>query len=208
MAPPCCRLLAAVLFFPAVARAQAIGGIVRGADGQPLWGVGVFVPGDSGKPLARHDTQRDGTFILALPRPGRYQLRFAVASNALLVGDSITVEGDDFVQREFRLIVPPDPVYWEHQVEKPAVPAPGNKGPRYPLELKQAGIQGGIVAEFVIDTTGRVRRDTFRVIRATHAGFVVPVRTALEEMRFLPAERAGRRVAQLAVQPFLFELTF
>jgi periplasmic protein TonB len=64
-----------------------------------------------------------------------------------------------------------------------------------------------VLAPFFVDTTGRMRPGSFRVLRATDLGFVPAVRDAVRTMRFLPAERGGRKVAQLVQQPFEFELT-
>jgi TonB family protein len=191
---------------PAALRAQAIGGIVRDQAGHALWAVGVSIPADSGKPLAHQDTQRDGTFTLLVPRAGTYRLRFSVAVGVSLESDTIRVGADDFVQREFRVPVPPDAVYYEFQVQKPAVPAPGNTGPLYPQELKAQGVEGGVLAQFIVDTTGRVRPGSFHVLRLTHSEFAAAVAAALPRMRFIPAERDGRKVPQLAQQPFQFEL--
>ena len=97
---------------------------------------------------------------------------------------------------------------FEFQVTKPVVPAPGNTGPRYPEELKKANVEGIVLAQFIVDTTGSVRRGSFKALRATDLRFVEAVRTALAGMRFLPAEVNGRKVAQLVQQPFQFQLMF
>jgi protein TonB len=79
-------------------------------------------------------------------------------------------------------------------VQQPAVPAPGDTGQLYPRELEAQGVEGGVLAQFVIDTTGRVRPGSFRVLRLTRAEFAAAVAAALPRMRFLPAERDGRKV--------------
>jgi protein TonB len=99
-----------------------------------------------------------------------------------------------------------DQPYFDFQVEKPAASAPGSPGPRYPDILRSGGVEGEVLAQFVVDTTGRVEVATFRVLRSTHALFEQAVRSSLPNMRFLPAEVSGRKVKQLVQQPFVFNL--
>jgi hypothetical protein len=44
------------------------------------------------------------------------------------------------------------------------------------------------------------------VVRATHEIFVIAVRNALPNMRFVPAEVRGRKVRQLVQEPFVFAI--
>ncbi len=100
-----------------------------------------------------------------------------------------------------------DAVMFEFQVEKQAAAAPGSPGPTYPEMLKQAGIEGQVLASFVVDTTGRADMSTFKVITSTHEQFTQAVRRALPQMRFLPAEVGNKKVKQLVQQPFGFAIT-
>jgi periplasmic protein TonB len=100
-----------------------------------------------------------------------------------------------------------DQPYFEFQVEKPVVPAPGNTGPRYPEMLKSANVEGTVLAQFVVDTTGRVEAGSFKVLKSDHDLFTNSVKSALGNMKFLPAEVGGRKVKQLVQQPFQFQLT-
>lgn len=100
-----------------------------------------------------------------------------------------------------------DQPYFDFQVEKPVAPIPGSGSPRYPDILRSASVEGQVVAQFVVDTTGRVEVATFKVITSTHDLFASAVRQALPAMRFLPAEVGGRKVKQLVQQPFVFNLT-
>jgi TonB family protein len=95
--------------------------------------------------------------------------------------------------------------YYEFQVEKPVV-ALNTAAPSYPAALQAQGVTGRVVAQFVVDETGRVDVGTFRVIESSHELFSSAVRAALPRMRFQPAEIAGRRVKQLVQQPFVFQL--
>ena len=100
-----------------------------------------------------------------------------------------------------------DAVMFEFQVATRAAAAPGSPGPTYPEMLKQAGIEGQVLASFVVDTTGRADMSTFKVITSTHEQFTQAVRRALPQMRFLPAEVGNKKVKQLVQQPFGFAIT-
>jgi protein TonB len=97
-------------------------------------------------------------------------------------------------------------IYLESQVEKPVMPLQGSASPRYPEVLKAAGIQGEVIAAFVVDTTGRADPASFKVVTATNDLFGAAVRTALPGMRFLPAEIGGKKVKQQVQQPFVFTI--
>ena len=78
--------------------------------------------------------------------------------------------------------------------------------PRYPERLRDAGVEGNVMVQFVVDTTGRVDMSSIKVIASTHALFTDAVRDALARFRFRPAELAGRHVEALAQMPFDFRL--
>jgi len=96
--------------------------------------------------------------------------------------------------------------YFEYQVEKPVMAVPGSPTPRYPDILKSAGVEGEVVVAFVVDTTGRADIGSLKILKSTHELFAAAVRTALPQMRFLPAEVGGKKVKQLVQQPFAFNI--
>jgi protein TonB len=100
-----------------------------------------------------------------------------------------------------------DQPYFEFQVEKPVVPAPGSTQPRYPDILRQAGVEGEVLAQFVVDTSGKAEAGSFKVLKTSHELFAQAVRSALPGMRFIPAEVGGKKVKQLVQQPFTFAIT-
>jgi len=100
-----------------------------------------------------------------------------------------------------------DQTYFEFQVEKQVAPAPGNPNPRYPDMLRSANVEGEVLAQFVVDTTGKADMSTFKTLKETHALFTQAVKTALPQMRFYPAEVGGKKVKQLVQMPFQFNLT-
>jgi len=103
-------------------------------------------------------------------------------------------------------VIDANQTYFDFQVEKPVAALPGGPSPRYPDILRSGGVEGELLARFEVDTTGRVVISSFAVLRSTHALFEQAVRSALPNMRFLPAEIGGRKVRQLVQQPFVFAL--
>jgi TonB family protein len=94
----------------------------------------------------------------------------------------------------------------EFQVEQPARPAPNNPAAKYPDLLRQAGVDGEVLIQFVVDTTGRADMRTFKVLKSTHDLFTASVRASLPNMTFYPAEVGGKKVKQLLQMPFEFSM--
>jgi protein TonB len=78
--------------------------------------------------------------------------------------------------------------------------------PAYPPSLRDAGIQGRVVAQFVVDTMGRAELDGLQFIDATYPSFAESVRRVLAHYRFAPGELAGHRVRTRVQIPFAFTL--
>lgn len=97
--------------------------------------------------------------------------------------------------------------YFEFQVEKQVQALPNQAGPRYPDMLRSANVEGEVLAQFVVDTTGRAEMGTFKVLKTSHDLFTNAVKATLPQMRFYPAEVGGRKVKQLVQMPFQFTLT-
>ena len=79
--------------------------------------------------------------------------------------------------------------------------------PVYPEILRTNGIEGHVVAQYVIDTTGYADASSFRVMDTSHPLFTGAVREAIPGMHFRPAELAGKRVRQIVQQEFKFVIT-
>lgn len=106
-------------------------------------------------------------------------------------------------------VVPKDvenTTYFEFQVEKQAAVSSA-PSPRYPDMLRSANVEGEVLAQFVVDTTGRADMSTFKVLKSSHDLFTNSVRQSLPQYRFLAAEIGGRKVKQLVQMPFVFSLT-
>ena len=97
-------------------------------------------------------------------------------------------------------------IYFDFQVEMPVSLLEGSVGPTYPQQLREARVQGVVLAQYVVDVTGRADMTTFKVLKSDHDSFSDAVRTALSEMQFNPALLGGQPVRQLVQQPFQFAL--
>ena len=109
-----------------------------------------------------------------------------------------------------RTVVPADEEsdpYDVARVDKPVELMAGQTTPHYPELLRSAGVEGRVLARFVVDTSGRVERNSIDVTDASQQQFANAVRDVLLRQRFLPAESGSRRVRQLVVQPFEFRIT-
>jgi TonB family protein len=94
----------------------------------------------------------------------------------------------------------------ETEVETPVGTLADNPVPRYPGSLEAAGVEGQVLAEFVVDSTGHVERKSVRILSSTHTLFAYAVRDALIRSRFYPALIGNRAVRMRAVQPFWFKV--
>jgi len=78
--------------------------------------------------------------------------------------------------------------------------------PAYPELLRQAGVQGRVMLEAVVDTGGHVEPGSIVVVAAAHLGFVAPARQAVAAMLFRPARVRGRAVRVRVRIPMDFAL--
>jgi protein TonB len=93
------------------------------------------------------------------------------------------------------------------QVDRQASLRPGTPPPRYPDPLRIAGVEGQVVAVFIVNERGRAELGSLRFTRSDNALFEAAVRDALANLRFVPAEVGGRKVRQLVQMPFVFRLS-
>src|ERR1044072_8372201 len=78
----------------------------------------------------------------------------------------------------------------------------------YPIELRKRGLQGAVVAQFIVDATGRLRTETWQPIRVAHGDFEKAVRSKLVDMRWSPAVLEGRPGCELTRRVGLFTLDY
>ena len=77
----------------------------------------------------------------------------------------------------------------------------------YPDLLRQAGIQGLVVVEAIIDTTGRVEPNSVKIVSSPHSGFDQSAKSMVLKSLYRPARVSGRAVRVLIRQPINFQIT-
>jgi TonB family protein len=100
----------------------------------------------------------------------------------------------------------PDTAFSVLEVDKMVERHESSAAPIYPRDLLAIGVEGLVQAIYVVDTTGQVDTTTVEVVRSDDPRFTESVRTALGQMRFRPAKRAGKTVRQLVEQQFRFRI--
>lgn len=115
--------------------------------------------------------------------------------------------------RQVRGLLPPglastrfDSIFTVLGVDSEVVRMDGSAAPAYPKSLLDAGVEGDVKAEFVVDTTGWVDLGSVRILSSSHQEFASSVRLALMGMQFRPAWRGAHKVRQLVSQRFTFRL--
>ena len=78
--------------------------------------------------------------------------------------------------------------------------------PEYPRRLREAGIQGQVIVEAVVDTLGLVEPGSLRVVRADQADFEASALASIRAALFRPARVMGRPVRVLVRVPVSFRL--
>lgn len=105
----------------------------------------------------------------------------------------------------------PDGTYIAAVVDRKAELSNRNALPRlmqrlYPDVLRDAGIGGRVIVQFVVDTNGRVDMSTVKILSASHDGFEDATRKAIREFRFKPARMGDRKVRMLTQLPIIWEV--
>ena len=77
---------------------------------------------------------------------------------------------------------------------------------QYPLVMQRSGIEGSVVLQFVVETDGRVRRETIETIRSTHELFEAPAEAMVARCYYRPGLLRGTPVRVLVQTPVNFTL--
>jgi TonB family protein len=99
-----------------------------------------------------------------------------------------------------------DSVFTQLEVDSTVSRYPGSAAPAYPVEMLKQGVQGSVVTQYVVDTTGFADTTSLRILSTTHEQFADAVRAALPYMRFFPAKVGTKKVRQLVEQEFSFKI--
>ena len=95
--------------------------------------------------------------------------------------------------------------YMEFQVEKP-VSRIGGASPEYPSSLRDRGVEGSVLAQFVVNESGRYESGTLKILSSSNPEFTAAVKDALPRMKFSAAQIGGKKVQQLVQMPFQFHI--
>jgi len=101
--------------------------------------------------------------------------------------------------------LPTDQVFIDSVVEeRPEILS----GPQlqYPDLLRQAGVQGRVLVQAIIDTTGRAEPQSVKIIQSPNAGFDQPAKNYVLHALFRPARVHGRAVRVLLNLPIDFKV--
>lgn len=98
-----------------------------------------------------------------------------------------------------------DQVFMESVVEERPEVLSGPQ-PQYPDLLRQAGIQGRVIVQAIIDTSGRAEPPSVKVIQSPNPGFDQPAKNYVLRALFRPARVHGRAVRVLINLPIDFKI--
>jgi len=79
--------------------------------------------------------------------------------------------------------------------------------PAYPPLLQSAQIEGTVMVEAIIDTTGHIEPASIKVISTTNPGFNESAKQAIQKWLYRPARVYGRAVRVLIHQPINYTIT-
>jgi protein TonB len=83
----------------------------------------------------------------------------------------------------------------------------GGPAPRYPEILRQAGIDGQVTVECVVDTTGRAEPASVRIASSTNPLFEPAAREAVGASLFRPGRLGGHAVRVRVLVPIVFRVS-
>jgi len=200
-----CSLVPLPLVLAAAAHAQTVvaGKIIDRDQKTAVWPASVELLGQADSVVQAGGTARDGTFSFMVPSAGMYRVRIIAQRATKFVSEPIKVADGEYVAREFALDLSRRP-YQEYEVDAHVVPLMGSPQPRYPEDMRQQGISGCALAEFVVDSTGHAEIGTLRFLAFSRREFARAVADGLPRIRFAPAELRGQKVRQVVTQPFTF----
>lgn len=78
--------------------------------------------------------------------------------------------------------------------------------PRYPPALQQAQVEGRVLVEFVIDTTGHLEEGSLRIVESSNRGFEATASLTVLRSLFRPARLRGQAVRQRTTQAIAFRI--
>jgi len=93
---------------------------------------------------------------------------------------------------------------WVAGLDRQAQLESASLGLRYPKAVRGSGNKESVRLQFIVDSTGKVRPSSVRLIGPARPAFAAEARRMLLAAEYRPAERQGRPVPTLVVQEFVF----
>lgn len=135
--------------------------------------------------------------------------RNAIGSVSAVVPPAAGDNGRDksrSVQLRMDAMLTDDSVFTVYDVDSIAEAMFANAGPVYPSEMMSKRVNGLVVAQYVVDTSGWADTLSLNILQSTNPLFSNAVRAALTNMRFKPARIRRIPVRQLVQQSFIFRI--
>lgn len=76
----------------------------------------------------------------------------------------------------------------------------------YPSALREAGVEGSVLLQFVVDRSGNVPPASVEVLRSDHEGFATGAKALIQSCRFHPGRLRGDAVPVIVQMPINFTL--
>jgi len=196
------------------------------ARGTPYECLHVALLDSTGKPIDHTVTDSAGQFVFQLPRPGAYRVKFIVNHWEPLFGPLDTLKDGDFSERsyalDFKTALVPDSVVRgseskenQHQYALPAGYVREERSdsgwtsheaiPRlhsifWPDGVVWSGVEGSVMGQFIVDSTGRAQRTSWRTLGVTRREFETAVVKSLPRLQWKPALNRGQPVCEMALE--------
>jgi TonB family protein len=138
-------------------------------------------------------------------RTARAGIAAAVATLLVALACETPMPAAVEIDQELGTITTVSFVYGEADVDK----RPERKSgplPRYPALLRQAGIEGNVMVEFVITPEGKVDSSSVNVVESTNRAFEAPAMHVIRGSLYSPGEVDGAQVSTLVSQQIRFSL--
>ncbi|MFL5617362.1 MAG: hypothetical protein ACJ79A_03090 [Gemmatimonadaceae bacterium] len=200
----------------AQAQPPAESGIARDAKhGAPLACLHVALLDAEDHSVAHTVTDSAGTFVLVAPAAGVYRVGFEIFGWERLAGPADTLHDGEMKERVYPLTFGesigrdfPDVAELRRHEDagfRSAVATKPDAELRFPLSMKGSATPGSVVAQYVVDVSGRVRADSWRAVASSHPDYLAALRAHAPAMRYQPARLDGRPVCQLVRNELRFE---
>jgi hypothetical protein len=220
-------LFAAAAPAPLSAQAFESGTARDGAGGTAYECLHVALLDSSGRAIDHTVTDSAGQFVFQVPRPGVYRVKFVVNRWEPLFGPVDTLEEGAFRERsytlDFKTALVPDsgvtssarpwgatpyalPVGYVREEQSDSgwtshAAIPQLHGFWWPDgDLFSSGVEGSVVGQVIVDSTGRARRASWHPLGATRREFETAVVKALPRIRWRPALNRGQPVCEMALE--------